>query len=220
MDVQEETNQPSVPVSNPSSPRVNKRRLVIVGSIAVLILLVLTFIIVAKKNASSTSPVANVNKTITPTPNLAAAVSSKWYIIKTQSYSVSVPMGWKPKAEPMQGGVSLLVEPIDAPEQPILVIESFNTPVSIQEKVNVFRAMGLKQEVVKIPSSQPVMLSGTWATRTIKGKTFETPTQERIVFIPHGNSIYGVKLYYSSSHPEKVYDDMLNKVLASFVSAS
>ena len=220
MDAQEEINQPSIPTENASPSSPHKRRLVIICGAALLVLFLFSVIIFTKKNNQNVTPLVKVNQQVTPTPNLKTAVSAKWYTIKTQYYAVSVPTGWKPKAEPMQGGVSMLVQPSNAPEQPLLVIESYTTPISIQEKVNVFQAMGLKPQTVKIPNSQPVMLAGTWPTRTLNGKTIKTPTQERVIFIPHGNSIYSVKLYYSSAQPEKVYEDMLQKVLASFISST
>jgi hypothetical protein len=154
-----------------------------------------------------------------PSPAPALSVPTSWYMIKTQSYSVKVPTGWQPNAQPMQGGVSLVIRPTHAPEDPLLVVESYSPPVDLSSKIQLFQAMGLNKSSLIAANAHPVMLTGTWHTRTIDGKTISIPTQERIVFYPYKDSGFALKLYYSSPYPEQSYDMLFAKFLASFTAA-
>ncbi len=218
------------PIRAPNPVKSNNKKLgIIIGIVAVLIIIILLFAGSNKTTSLKTttiSPNSNSHRN-SPTmpsshgnfsPSAKLIPPSGWYSINTQYYSVTVPNGWKPTIQTLQGGVAVLIQPAKAPEDPLLVVESYNVPISIADKVALYQGMGLTKSTQNISNNQAVMVSGTWPTRTINGKTIKIPTQERIVYIPHGNSEFTIRMYYSSPHPEPVYDAVLAKSIASFSS--
>lgn len=213
--------------SSQSSLPHSKNKFLFIGGIflvvVVLVILSVVFMSMGKTGSSSSKPVSETSKLIPaptqvelPSPPFPSVIPTSWYTIKTQHYLVTVPSGWAPVPQPFAGGVSVVMRPPQAGGDPILVVESYDATVDPTGKEQMFEAMGMQKNVVMIQGVQAVKLSGTWGSRSIDNKTFKTPTQERILFIPNPKSLYVLKLYYSSPYPDAVYDELFDRVAASF----
>lgn len=217
----------ALPEAAPSKS--TNKKVYFIGGIIVVIIVLLAFMYLKNKNAAmqpTAAPMktANTMKTVpmvhrvpTAFPLVNYSIPASWYTLKTQFYQVNVPSGWKPVAQPFQGGVAVSISPSNAPEAPLLVIENYEIPIDMTRKIAIFEITGLVKKAVALNGQQPVELTGTWGTRTINGNTIKTPTQERIIFIPHNGSGVVLKLYYSSPVPQPVYDKMLDAVLSTFI---
>lgn len=207
-------------VSNDHSPlkKDPSKKYIVIG-IAVVFLLVLTAAYYLPKKTPPKVSKTSSNKTMTTAaiPTLPATAPASWHVIKTQVYSVTVPTGWEPSVLPFKGGASLLLQPHNVAMEPLLVVEAFTSPKgTVEDKVKMHEKYNYKRTNISVQKQPAVLLTATRESRAINKKKIKTPTQNRIVYLTQGKTMYSIRMYYSSSVPVQVYDDIFDKVLASF----